>query len=649
MKNLILLQLRKSLLPFAVMAGAVLLSVPAALLLHPRTVTGAEAVNVAMIFWALAGLPLALMALAGAAGADAASDAARAAEQPLPQSQYRQVLAALAAAAAESALLLLAVYAVMGFSVPLDKLTFVTAHVARHYLFYAAFLVLYCFTLSYAFRNAVAGGLAAAVLLCVTAVPLLSAALFRELLLDLIPLTFLNALTAALALGGALGALNLLCRVYARRESGGAAKVLLAALLLAAPALPPAAGLAALRAKAAEVTWPVYPLGANAGSPLDEPGIMLVQKPFTGEAFLIDETGRRAVVYTEAAGGGLAKYLFPAPAFVRGQVLAGPGGAWVYCDTYDKPGVLMYGSPAAGLKLRASLPDSWRAEFVRGKVPGVVDRRRDGFYYARLTTGKEPLKWENVRELADNPATKRWLSGTGTEALLEAFRRARTAEAPGVAVLADDGRTVTSAGGRWTVPGALGPNSPLIGARRADGINFIVPARQGGGQATYLCAPGKKARRLWPDYFRFGLNLSAAPDGTLWGYANRKSRVTLTVATASGVSKKEFDSPRFNILTRDDRSIESFSLDNILRDLPGDGGDISLVREEKGELWFTIGNAYLVRTGAAPNGPYSSWKLPESVRHKYWRSTVQATRNGVMVAAMDGVYFMDWEGRTKKL
>lgn len=649
MKNLILLQFRKSLQPFLVLAGALLLSVPAALLFRPHTVTGAEAVNVAMIFWALAGLPLAIMALAGAAGADAASDAARAAEQPLPQSQYRQVLAGLAAAAAESALLLLAVYAVMGFSVPLDKLTFLTAHVARHYLFYAAFLVLYCFTLSYALRNAVAGGLAAAVLLCVTAVPLLSAALFRELLLDLIPLTLLNALTAALALGGALGALHLLCRVYARRESGGAAKVLLAALLLAAPALPPAAGLAALRAKAAEVTWPVYPLGVNPDAPRSESGVMLVQKPFTGEAFLIDETGRRAAVFPEAAGGGLAKYLFPAPAFVRGQVMAGPDGVWVYCDSYDKPGVLMYGNPAAGLKLRAALPDSWRAEFVRGKVPGVVDRRRDGFYYARLTTGKEPLKWENVRGLADNAATKRWLSGTGAEALLEAFLRAKRAEAPGVAVLSADGRTVTSAGGRWTVPGALGQKSPLIGAPRADGINFIVPAREGADHATYLCAPGKKARRLWSDYFRFGMNLSAAPDGTLWGYTNRKSHVTLTVATASGVSKKEFDSPRFNILTRDDRSIESFSLDNILRDLTEVEGDIALVREEEGELWFTIGNSFLVKTGASPNGPYSAWKLPDSVRQKYWYSTVQATRNGVMVSALDGVYFMDWEGRTKKL
>ena len=61
MKNLIILQFRKSRLPFLVMAGAVLLSAPAALLFRPSSMTGAESVNIAMLFWALAGLPLALM------------------------------------------------------------------------------------------------------------------------------------------------------------------------------------------------------------------------------------------------------------------------------------------------------------------------------------------------------------------------------------------------------------------------------------------------------------------------------------------------------------------------------------------------------------------------------------------------------------
>jgi hypothetical protein len=649
MKNLIILQFRKGLLPFLVLAGAVLLSVPAALLLRPDTLTGPEAVNIAMLFWALAGLPLAIMALAGTAGSDAASDPSRAAEQPLPESQYRQVLSALAAAAAEAALLLLAVYAVMGFSVPMDKLTFVTAHVARHYAFYAAFLVLYSFTLSYAFRNAVAGGLAAGALLGVTAIPLLSAALFGELLLDLIPLTLLNSLTAALALAGALGALHLLCRAFARKEAGRAAKVLLSALLLTLPVLPPFIGLAVLRVKAAEVTWPVYALVVHSDAPQDAPGTMLVQKPFTGEVFLIDEAGRRAVVFPEDSARGLPNYLFPVPAFVRGQTMAAPDGSvWVYCDRYDKPAVLMNGSAAAGLKLRATLPDSWRADFVRGKVPGIIERRKDGFYYAQLNPGDKPLRWENIRKISGE-AEKRWIAGTGAEALLDAFRRARLAEAPGVAVLSADGKTVRAGGGKWTVPGALGPKAPLIGVKLADGMNYIVPAGEGkDAQAAYLCPPGRAARRLWPDYFRVGMNLRTAPDGTLWGY-NRVSRVGPARTGRGAVPEEALHSPLFHILTREGRSIESFTLDAILRDLHSLEGDIALAREEKGSLWFTIGNAYLVKTGTNPHGPYSAWKLPDSVREKYWRSTLLATRNGIMIAAMDGVYFMDWEGRSKKL
>ncbi len=648
MKNLIILQFRKSLLPFLVLAGAVLLSVPAALLFRPDTMTGPEAVNIAMLFWALAGLPLAIMTLAGTAGSDGASDAARSAEQLLPESQYRQILSGLAAAAVQTGLLILAVYAIMGFSVPLDKLNFVNAHVARHYFFYTSFLMLYSFTLSYAFRNAVAGGLAAGALLGVTAVPLLSAALFGELMLDLIPLVFINSLTAVLALAGALGALCLLCRVFARKEAGRAAKALLSALLLTLPVLPPFIGLAALRIKAADVTWPVYPLVLNSEGPEAAPGVMLTQKPFTGEVFLIDEEGRRAVVFAEDSAGGLPSYLFPVPAFVRGQTMAAPDGSvWVYCNRYDKPAVLLNGSAAAGLKLRSTLPDSRRAYFVRGKVPAIVERRKDGVYYAPLQAGTGPLEWKKVGSMPGE-AEKRWVIGTGEEALLDAFLRGRLAGAPGVAVLSTDGRTVTAGGEKWIVPGALGPKSPIIGVKLGDGINYIVPSGEGKDYAAYLCPPGKAARKLWQGYFRVGANLWSAPDGTLWGY-NRKSRIVSTVRSIFGVSKKESDSPLFNILTREGKSVEPFGLDQILRDLHAGEGDIALVKEANGELWFTIGNAYLIKTGANPHGPYSYWKLPQSVQEKYWRSTLLATRNGIMIAAMDGVHFVDWEGRSKKL
>lgn len=649
MKNLIILQFRKSRLPFLVLAGTVLLSVPAALLFRPGSLTGPEAVNIAMLFWALAGLPLAIMTLAGTAGSDAASDASRAAEQPLPAGQYRQVLAGLAAAAVQTALLVLAIYAIMGFSVPLDRLTFTNAHVARHYAFYAAFLVLYSFTLSYAFRNAVAGGLAAAALLVATALPLLSAALFGELLLELIPLVFINSLTAVLALAGTLGALYLLCRAYARREAGRAAKVLLSALLLAAPVLPPFAGLAALRAKAAEVTRPVYPLVLNSDAPEAAPGVMLTQKPFTGEVFLIDEAGRRAAVFPEDPDRGVPNYFFPVPSFVRGQtVSASDGSVWVYCNRYDKPAVLLNGSAAAGLKLRATLPDSRRAYFVRGKVPGIVERRKDGAYYAPLRTGTGPLEWEKIGSMPAQ-AAKRWIVGTGEEALLNAFLRGVLSGAPGVAVLSTDGRTVASGGEKWTVPGALGPKSPLIGVKLGDGINYIVPAGDNKDYAAYLCPPGKAARRLWQGYFRSGSNLWSAPDGTLWGY-NRRSRVESTVKTIFRTTKKELESPQFNILTRDGRSIESFGLDQILIDLPGANGEIALVREANGDLWFTVGNTYLVKTGTNPHrNPYSSWKLPQSVQEKYWRSNLLATRSGLLIAAMDGVHFMDWEGSSRKL
>jgi len=363
---------------------------------------------------------------------------------------------------------------------------------------------------------------------------------------------------------------------------------------------------------------------------------------------LVDEEGRRAAVFPEDSGRGLPNYFFPVPAFVRGQTVSAPDGSvWVYCNRYDKPAVLLNGSAAAELKLRATLPDSRRAYFVRGKVPAIVERRKDGAYYAPLRADTGPLEWKKTGNMSP-AAEKRWLTGTGEEARLDAFLRGMLAGAPGVAVVSTDGRTVTSAGEKWTVPGALGAKFPLVGVKRADGINYVVPAGEGKNHAAYLCPPGKAARKLWQGYFRGGANLWSAPDGTLWGY-NRMSRIVSTVSNIFGTTKKELDSPQFNILTRDGRSIESLGLDQILRDLPAVKGEIALVREKNEELWFTIGNAYLVKTGANPHGPYSYWKLPQSVQEKYWRSTVLPSRNGLLIAAMDGVHFMDWEGNSRKL
>ncbi len=123
MKSLILLQLRKSRLGFGVIFAALLASVPLALALKTGPMSPRDAVNLAMFYWALAGIPLTALILSGIAGSEAAGGQAAMTEQPLPVAQYKRLLSSLTAALLETAALTLAAWAIMGFTLPLEHLT----------------------------------------------------------------------------------------------------------------------------------------------------------------------------------------------------------------------------------------------------------------------------------------------------------------------------------------------------------------------------------------------------------------------------------------------------------------------------------------------------------------------------------------------
>ncbi len=632
MINLIKLNFRKSRLSFAVLLLAVLASVPLSLALKANAMAAAEAINLAMVYWALVGIPLSALALSAIAGADAASGDTRSVEQPLPVSQGWLLSASAGVALLEVGALVLAVYAVMGFTLPFETLNFAQKHAYRLYVFSAAFLTIYGFAVSYAFRNAVAGAALAAAAVLTVVYPVLMMSVLQSITFELISLTGLKLAVAGLALAGAAGALKLLSGVYARHEKNAAVKITAAALLLASPVLASLAGLSLVNHRARQVTGPVPAYRFSPSGGMEGGEFMLVQKPFTGEVLVADTDGNNAVLDRGGDAGRIKfGYLLPSPTFTRAQVLRVSGGTWIIFSKYGNDHKLFSGSLKEGFVQRAEMNSRWDCELVGGEKPGIVVSHSGGYFYALLQEGKKELKWEKL------PALK-------TPEELRAFVVRKEAGAAGLARF--EGKTLVYKNKSWPVPGALGTKFPAEGLKLADGLNFIVPAKTG----TYLCRPDGKAKMLWPHYFRLGQNFYVTTEGTAWGTTISHSRITETGLT--GRRSYDFDEPIFYILTRKGTELSGVQIRSALKKAGATDGTTSLLRAEGGTLWFNIEDRYLARVNAANTNEFALWKLPASAwrgKHALFSTNVSASSRGIFMAAVDGIYFMDWKGKLKKL
>ncbi len=633
MKNLIKLQLRKNLLSFAVILGAVLVSVPLALVIKSRAMSAREAVNLAMFYWAIAGIPLIAMIFSGIAGAEAAKEQSENIEQPLPVSQYSLLLSSLAATLLELAVLILAVWAILGFSIPLAVLNEFQKQIYHFYIFSIVYLVLYGLTLSYAFKNGIAGAALAVVSVISTVFPIISMAVFQGSAIELIPLWLLKPAIVAMALAAGVLALKLLSGISGRKEGWTTAKISALILLLAAPVLASFSALAWLNLEGRKLTLPVSvefpPLyGADryiyaACDRQEAASLMLVQKPFSGEVFFIDKEGHRSVIDAGGEQGKLGFYnLFQDISVKRAKTLSRSTGEKWILFTRRAGSQILSGTMKAGFTVRAAVDRSaWGMNLLGGKEPGILDRRNDEYYYSPLPQGNDGLEWKKV--------------ASGKVAYMS-FLGERYYREGAAASLRKDGETLEYRGRRWTVPGALLGHAPVIGVELADGRNFIVPAKTRGGYTTYLCRPDGKVEAIWPDHFRLAQNLSVTSDGLVWGMYRMTSE--------------------FYLLAFDGTALSAVNTDRI-RQKTGivdiGYGEITPLKMRDGYVWFNAGNKYLVKADAKNTGDMKIWKLPPQIpRKKGWPpivGAVSAAPDGVFIAAADGVYFMDWDGNNKKI
>lgn len=620
----------KLLLSAAALLGLALLTAALVLVTQPADTSDFHRVNLAMFYFLSSVVPLASMYLA----AMTAKEAAQA--QPAPG--YKRLLVSLASVAVAALVPALGAWALAGFelldSVPIsliDRLPF--------YLPALLFLVLQAFTIGYAAKSILAGVLLAAVSLGAAAGPLIGIEIFQKRYFELIPLGTLCLLSAIAAFGGSLAVLKLLAS--GARRSG-------VLPLLALPILLGLAGIMALHFRASRITeaaeFPYY--SAYPEEPYLLGDAMLIAKPYSGKLFLIDSAGKRA----ELARGSIfptLKYLLPE--FGEDEVMAArgnDGALWLLQFPSSTTARLLKGG-VEGLKEQAafSFQDGFPV-FLEGGREACLIRHTysEGEFFAAPSSDGQNIEWRKKRDRRQDCSS-------------ESKKQKKAAP---VARL--KGETLIYGGERWQVTGAQNNynNEPFHGLSLKSGTVFWVPAKGKNGYFTYFCRTGAGPQKAWPGYPHNGTHTSPA------GYAKIHTTLGGAVWWMSKLYPGEMPGQAriwravSLIVNEEGQPLPPVMLSDALLSRTGaDRLNLVLLRASGDTLWFNLDGKYMVKVSAGDPGKYELWKFPEATQRKKYFScgggsseyarAVRAVSGGAMIAGLDGVYFMDWAGKTKKL
>lgn len=589
-----------------------------------------ETLSLAMFYFLLSVVPLASMYLAAAAGKEAAQ------AQPAPG--YKRLLVLLASVTGAALVPAFGAWALAGFelwdSVPISVIEYLP-----FYLPALLFLVLQAFTAGYAARSILAGILLATVSLGAAAGPLFGIETFQKRYFELIPPGTLFILSAIAAFGGPLVALKLLSS-GARRS-----KVL---PLLALPALLGLTGIMALHFRASRVTeaaeFPYY--SAYPEEPYLLGDAMLIGKPYSGKLFLIDSAGKRA----ELARGSIFPVLnYLLPELSEDEVMAArgnDGALWLLQFPSSTTARLLKGG-IEGLKEAAafSFQDGFPVFLEGGREPCLIRHTySEGEFFAAPPSDGQKIEWTKKRD---------WRQDCSSESK-------KQIKAWPVAQL--KGETLIYGGQRWQVTGVQSnyDNKPFHGLSLKNGPVLLLPAKGKNGDFTYFCRTGAGPQKIWPGYAHVGRFMRPA------GYAKMHTTLGGAVWWMAKLHPDEIPGQAriwravSLIVNEEGQPLPPVTLPDALISRTGvDGLNLVLLRATGDTLWFNLDGKYMAKVSAGDPGKYELWKFPEATERKRYFScgagssdyarAVRAVSGGAMIAGLNGVYLMDWAGKTKKL
>lgn len=420
-------------------------------------------------------------------------------------------------------------------------------------------------------------------------------------------------------------------------------------LIILAAALLAIGGLAALHLKVRTITanaeYPYFYYGGARAEMSMLGDAMLARRPYSGEIFLIDSSGRR----TEVFRGYPSRRLKPFPVMHEDYVMAArgrDGALWLLYNPSSATASLLSGG-IDGFKERAALalPDAAYLRLLGGGKPGLARYvSDDGDYFAGLPYDGKALAWE-----------KKCSSGPDCD-----YERKKAEEEAPKAIL--NGETLAYGRDRWHVPGAENnyKGAPFRGLPLKDGAVFFLPAKAKNGGFTYLCRTGSAPQPAWQGFPYDGIPLPhngakiwKTPGGAIWWRINASGSHAADRPGAAGLV--------FLIANEEGKALPPVNLSRAMLDRVGGMAEWNLVllRASGETLWFNLNGEYLAKVSAADPDKFELWAFPKirwtkepfttgPGRTEYAKS-VKAVSGGAMIAARDGVHFMDWEGRLKKL
>jgi len=615
---------RKIILITTAALGAMALTALGALLAQPASARDFSGITGVMLYWLLAGAPLVSLWLASSAGAETAG------LEPAPG--YKRLMKALGAVVLAAAVIFIGAWASTGFRVPdFPKINFYDVN-PIDYAPALLYLVLHGFTIAYTTRKTAAGFLLAALSLALAVLPLLLIASFQQLRFELLPLGALSIAAAIAAFAGPFAALKL--------RTSGAARA--AALVLVLPALLAVGGLAALHLRASREAFPVevgyysclfpdtYLLG----------DAMLVHKPYSGRIYLIDKAGKRAEL---VRGSFFPRLRLLLPAMDEDNVMATRGRDGTFWLLHQSGNTAsLFSGGINGFTERAKIPleegfPVWLLGFNR---PGLMRHTSKGVYFADLPYGGAAINWGKRYEgrSADARENELLLAGLPSPSLR--------------------GSTLVYGKDHWQVPGNLEQTDPApFPAFQLNGkASFFVPAEGKHGLFTYYCRSGAAAQAVWPGYARQPLSyyhlrttIWPTPGGAAWWRAEDRT---------TGFHRE----PVFLIVNEEGKALPPVRFPGAMIKEAGTDqlSDAILLRASGDDLWFNLAGKYLARLSAGKPDQYKLWKFPELTpvlqhhgcclsSYDNYALSVKPVGGGAMLAALDGVYFMDWNGNSKKL